>query len=148
MPIRGGIPLCFPQFADRGPLPQHGFVRDRDWAPLFAGRTPGGAAQVRMRLADTDDTRAMWPHPFACELTATAQGSALTVELAFTNTGAAPFDVTAALHTYLRVRDVRATAIEGLSGARYRDKRLGEDGLLESAPSLLLAQPLDRVYYT
>ena len=44
------------------------------------------------------------------------------------------FDVTAALHTYLRVNDVRKTRIDGLSGARYRDKRLRQDDLLESAP--------------
>lgn len=148
MPIRGGIPVCFPQFADQGPLPQHGFVRDRDWTPRFAGRTSTGAAQVRMRLADTPATRAVWPHAFVCVLTATAQANLLAVELAFTNAGTAPFDVTAALHTYLRVQDVRATAIEGLAGAHYRDKRLREDDLLESAGALSLVQPLDRVYYT
>lgn len=147
MPIRGGIPVCFPQFADQGPLPQHGFARDRAWTPVFAGRTDAGAAQVRMRLRDSADTRAMWPHAFACELVVTAQGSRLEVAFAFTNTGSAPFDVTAALHTYLRVHDVRQTRIEGLSGARYRDKRLREDQLLEAAPALALTDPLDRVYY-
>ena len=30
-PIRGGIPLAWPQFADQGTLPLHGFVRVQFW---------------------------------------------------------------------------------------------------------------------
>ncbi|MCB2000494.1 MAG: D-hexose-6-phosphate mutarotase, partial [Rhodoferax sp.] len=32
--IRGGVPVVFPQFSDRGPLPRHGFVRNRAWQLL------------------------------------------------------------------------------------------------------------------
>ena len=32
VPIRGGIPVCFPQFASVGKLPKHGFVRTREWS--------------------------------------------------------------------------------------------------------------------
>jgi glucose-6-phosphate 1-epimerase len=30
-PIRGGIPLCFPQFSNFGTLESHGFARNRIW---------------------------------------------------------------------------------------------------------------------
>lgn len=146
-PIRGGIPLCFPQFADQGPLPMHGFVRESEWAPVFAGRTAAEAAEVRLRLADSPRTREAWPHAFACDLVATASGNELTVTLEVTNAGGAPFAFTGALHTYLRVRDVRRTVIEGLTAARYRDKRLRIDEATETAPALALTDPLDRVYH-
>jgi D-hexose-6-phosphate mutarotase len=30
-PIRGGIPLIWPQFGQAGPFPPHGFVRTHPW---------------------------------------------------------------------------------------------------------------------
>nr|GEY69514.1 putative glucose-6-phosphate 1-epimerase [Tanacetum cinerariifolium] len=30
-PVRGGIPICFPQFASFGTLWQYGFARNRLW---------------------------------------------------------------------------------------------------------------------
>lgn len=147
IPIRGGVPVCFPQFADQGALPMHGFARDAAWTAVAAGRASDGAAEIRMRLVDTPATRALWPHAFACDLVARAQANTLTIALAIANTGAETFTLTAALHTYLRVGDVRQTRIEGLAGAHYRDKRQRLDHLVETAPALALTDPLDRVYY-
>ena len=75
-PIRGGIPIAFPQFASQGPLPMHGFARTQPWALLEAG-----VGHVSLGLHDTDATRAVWPHPFTLRLDARFTESALTVEL-------------------------------------------------------------------
>jgi glucose-6-phosphate 1-epimerase len=144
--IRGGVPVCFPQFADQGPLPAHGFARDVAWDLAAAGRNQDGAAHARFRLTDAPATRAIWPHSFACELSVTAKGPTLAIELAVTNTGSDVFAFTTALHSYLRVRDVRQVRLSGLQGTRYRDKNLQRDDVAEDEPELVVDRPLDRVY--
>jgi len=145
-PIRGGVPVCFPQFADQGPLPMHGFARITAWELVESGRAGAGAGFARLRLQDSDATRALWPHAFTIELSVTARGSTLVLAFAVTNTGSASFAFTTALHTYLRIADVQATRVRGLQGARYRDKVLQQDDLVETASELAIDREIDRVY--
>jgi glucose-6-phosphate 1-epimerase len=143
--IRGGVPVVFPQFADQGPLPKHGFARTRAWEPVESGTDPQGAAFALLRLEDDADTRALWPHPFRAELRVTL-AEALTVSLHVVNTGGGTMAFTCALHTYLRVGDVRRTAVEGLRGVRYRDKVEGGAVRTESGEAVTFAGETDRVY--
>ena len=63
--IRGGVPVCFPQFAMLGPLAsQHGFARNREWQ--VADLTD---SSVTLVLSSSEDTLALWPHPFQLEMT-------------------------------------------------------------------------------
>jgi len=145
--IRGGVPLCFPQFASQGTLPMHGFARTATWELVHARRNAAGAADLLLRLTDSAATRAQWPHAFIAELSVTASGGTLGLGLAVRNTGAAALAFTGALHTYLRVADVTHTAVHGLRGAGYRDKVKGTDGETEAAEALRVVGPIDRVYY-
>src|SRR5512141_215643 len=70
-PIRGGIPVVFPQFANRGPLPMHGFARTQPWTLGEQMLLPDGRASLIATLADTPATRALWPHSFRLELAVT-----------------------------------------------------------------------------
>jgi glucose-6-phosphate 1-epimerase len=117
------------------------------WALVRAGRTDAGAAQAVLSLADSPATRAQWPHPFALELTVTVTGRTLAHALAVVNPGATAFEFTGALHTYLRVADVRRATVRGLQHTRYRDKVLGTDGVVETAAELAFDREIDRVYY-
>jgi glucose-6-phosphate 1-epimerase len=149
-PIRGGVPVSFPQFATDGPLPHHGFARVMNWRLVDVGIAAGApvpSARATFRLVDTDATRALWPHPFALELTVTVGGDALALALAVANTGGAPLAFTGALHTYLAVDDVAHATVHGLQGAAYRDKVLRRDGLVEAAADLRIDGEVDRVYF-
>lgn len=142
--IRGGIPVVFPQFADRGPLPKHGFARTARWERVETG-ADGGDAAALFRLTDDERTRALWPYPFRAELRV-ALDEGLTLTLRVANTGDAGFDFTAALHTYLRVGDVRRTTIEGLRGTEYVDKVDDRARKTEESGAVAITGETDRVY--
>lgn len=143
--IRGGIPVVFPQFSGFGALLKHGFARAVTWE-LIDVRT-GPQAAARLRLVDSAETRAIWPHAFTADLTVTVGGPILAVELAIANPGPAPFSFTAALHTYLAVDDIHATAVEGLAGLRYLDAAAGGIEAMDTEPAVRFPGEVDRVYW-
>lgn len=144
-PIRGGIPVCFPQFNQRGPLVKHGFARTLAWqARADDARIDGDGLRLALRLEDNAATRAVWPQSFAAEISVWLQPAALTVALAVHNPGDAPLAFTAALHTYLRVDDVAATTLSGLQGLRYWDAVADTHPLQEG--EVRFGPELDRVY--
>lgn len=135
--IRGGIPVIFPQFSTFGPLPKHGFARTSDWSLVDAGT---------FRLTDSPATRAVWPYPFVVEVTVAVGGQGLHVRLSVRNSGQDPFEFTSALHTYLRVADVRRVVVGGLEGARYRDSAAGGAARVQPEHTLSIVGEVDRIY--
>ncbi|WP_353267449.1 D-hexose-6-phosphate mutarotase [Gemmatimonas sp.] len=144
--IRGGIPICFPQFGATGALQQHGFARNSVWRVVRETTDADGARAV-LELTDTAYTRAMWPFAFHAELSVHVAGAALTVELTVSNTDSQPFAFTAALHPYFRVRDAYATHVEGLGGTRYRDALQGGEVFRETRDPVPVQGAVDRVYF-
>merc|ERR1719152_313975 len=112
--IRGGVPLCFPQFAKRGPLSQHGFFRNSDCWVLDSSSELGdsSSAQVRLKLESNDDTAAVWPFKFTAFVVFTLTDTALTQEMSVRNDGDVEWTHTAALHTYFRVGSISSTTVE------------------------------------
>lgn len=119
--IRGGVPVCWPQFSGEGPLQPHGFARNIPWklAGVIAGGN--GTATATLRLTDSPATRALWPHPFAGEIAVTVGGQRLRSAFAVTNTGDGDFTFSGALRTYLRLEDVFQTTVEGFAGVPYKN---------------------------
>ena len=145
-PIRGGIPVCFPQFASLGPLPKHGFVRTRRWE-VATQRCGDDYALATLETGDDAATRALWPHPFRLELTLMLEADRIDLELFVANTGEAPLDFTGALHSYLRVVQVEDAALEGLRGYDYRDAANGDRIVRETGTELLVEAETDRAYF-
>ena len=124
-PIRGGVPVIFPQFNERGPILRHGFARVSNWSVADSGEADG-AAYVVLELAPSDlapARAAEWPHPFSLRLRVAIGGEQLAMTLEVLNTGTAAFDFSAALHTYHQVHDVAAVRIDGVHGRAAGDWR-------------------------
>ena len=150
--IRGGVPVCFPQFAERGPLPKHGFARTLPWELVSHDQGKDDVLAV-LRLRDSDATRAIWPHAFELELSVRVSGRSMDIELACENTGQeddGPLQFTTALHTYLRVADLDDVSVEGLAGLRYFDS-IKQAEALQRMDLLLTGEKgvldLDRIYF-
>lgn len=118
--IRGGVPLCFPQFNMRvlglQPLPKHGFVRNRQW------QLAEQAANVaHFDLHSDADTRAIWPHDFSARMTIRLAEQSLLLSFEVHNKGWHAFPFALALHTYLAVDDIEQAQLHGLQDAPYWD---------------------------
>ncbi|XP_048132373.1 putative glucose-6-phosphate 1-epimerase isoform X3 [Rhodamnia argentea] len=66
-PVRGGIPICFPQFGKRGSLEQHGFARNKIWVmddhpPPLQPSDSSGKSFIDLLLKPSEDDLRIWPH--------------------------------------------------------------------------------------
>ena len=144
--IRGGIPVCFPQFSNLGDLPKHGLLRTKAWK-LNDQRHADDFALVTLEISDDEETRAIWPHPFRAEITIMLEADRLDLEFCVENTGSEAFEFTGALHTYLRMTQVEDVSLEGLYGHDYRDAANGDVVIRETGTELRIDRETDRIYH-
>lgn len=158
--IRGGIPICWPWFADDTSgygRPAHGFARNQQWKVLATMENTDGSTVVTLGLYDTDDSVAVWPYKFELKLDITVSEK-LEIKLTTKNTGRKPFEITQALHAYLNVGNINNLTIANLNGISYVDKtdnfvhktQVGDvvitaetDRVYQSSPEELIVDDLD-----
>lgn len=140
--IRGGIPLCWPWFADEYPEGEtelHGPARKAEW---------------RIDAVEEDEEEGVEIHaspqsPLHAALSPRvvifAGRHFLKVELITENRGEDPVKMTGALHTYFAVEDAFQCRVTGLAGASYLDKRQ-DFSRLDQQGELGIRGPLDRIY--
>ena len=138
--IRGGVPVCFPQFAELGRLPMHGFAHIVPWEWVTASDSAATLA-----LVDSEWTRALWPHRFRALLTVSVDKD--TLQLAFTvcNEGTMPLQWAGTLHTFLAL-DVSRTHIHGLGPAWFVDRGHGSRLTEDPDTELRIPRHTDRAY--
>lgn len=141
--IRGGVPVCFPQFNLRGPLPKHGFVRNLAWE-LEQQTLDAQQGRLVLRLADGPATRVFWSQAFEARLVLELSPGALQLTLDVRNTDVQPLAFTGALHTYFAVDDIAQVHLEGLQGRPEWDA-VADRHATGSSPLRFDAE-FDRVY--
>lgn len=144
-PARGGVPVLFPQFADYGPLPKHGWVRRRRWVQQDnPDATPGQALHYALQLAP--DEHPAWPH--TCKLGLSVQAGADTLKMTLTvcNTGSESFQWTGGLHPYFAVNKLTDCQVLGLGGLGLQN-RYNADHTTQALGALTFdPQPLERLF--
>lgn len=140
-PVRGGVPVLFPQFNELGPLPKHGLVRTATWQRIkgeahssfesnqVLGGASGGGRAARVTTSSQGfkldlgpDVHPAWPHRAELLLMMQASDSDLVIELEIQNTGDSVFEWTGGLHPYFLVADFGVCALKGLGGERVIDR--------------------------
>ncbi|KAM0931058.1 hypothetical protein ACQ4PT_000562 [Festuca glaucescens] len=151
--LRGGIPICFPQFGSHGNLEQHGFARNRLWTiddnPPPLPVNPAIKAFVDIILKPTEDDLKMWPHSFEFRLRIAlgALGDlSLTSRIRNTNTDGRPFSYTFAYHTYFSVSDISEVRVEGLETMDYLDNTNKKHRCTEQGDAIVFESEVDKVY--
>jgi len=115
-PIRGGIPVLFPQFGNKGPMKKsHGFARGMIWdvdESQSTKCTRSGNVHVVFTLTSSAATKELWAHDFKCEYTiALSSAGVLRLQLKVHNTGSEPMSFTSGLHTYFQVSDIAKASV-------------------------------------
>lgn len=142
--IRGGVPICFPQFNQRGPLPKHGFARNLPWQAEPGAEGGPGRARLALHLHAGEASRQFWPRAFKVALVLDLCPGSLTMTLAVRNADTKPLEFTGALHTYLAVDDIATAQLQGLEGQPEWDAVT--DRHARAARTLHFDGEFDRVY--
>jgi glucose-6-phosphate 1-epimerase len=146
-PIRGGVPISFPWFANRhdGKVgPSHGFARIQDWTLAFAAIS-GEDLHLTFTLAPTQLSRELGFDRFRLAFQLTI-GRSLTMQLTVANDAETALVFEEALHTYFAVGDVREVTVSGLEPTAFIDK--ADNTAMKPAANAPLgfASVTDRVY--
>ena len=142
--IRGGVPVCFPQFNQRGPLPKHGLARRTTWQWLGA-QVEGAAITARWQWDAPAPLHPEFAHALCAQMAVTVSPDTLRVQLSATNTGSSAWAFTCALHTYLAVQGADMAALQGLDGVACWDAAKNFAPTIQTG-AVTLGAEIDRVY--
>ncbi|GAB3710860.1 D-hexose-6-phosphate mutarotase [Mariniluteicoccus flavus] len=147
--IRGGIPICFPWFADGRDghaKPAHGPARLARWRLDHVDEVDG-VTSLEWRLDEADLVGLPGADAAPRHFEAICRqrfGDRLEVAFSVRNTGEASFGFETALHTYFHVGDVERVSLDGLAGSDFLDKVTGATDTQRGA--VTFTGETDRVY--
>ncbi len=122
--VRGGVPVCWPWFADHPTdpdKPAHGFVRTAIWSVSESETLKDESTRLKLFISDSEETMKLWPHRFRLEMDCTVS-DILRIKLISTNMDNTPFTCGGALHSYFNISSISNILIKGLEGCPYIDK--------------------------
>ncbi|EGV63685.1 D-hexose-6-phosphate epimerase [Yamadazyma tenuis] len=154
-PVRGGIPLVFPNFGKTkdeshatAALPQHGFARNSTWE--FLGQTTQSPLTVQFALSPDEansDIYKLWgdgTNDFTL-IYSIGLSDTLHTQIEVENTGKQAFDFHWLFHTYFKVEDIEDIIVNNLTEEKCYDQLL-QSWYTEKAPMVNFNEEFDRIY--
>ena len=147
-PIRGGIPICFPQFGKLGTCAkQHGFARHSTWDFISSETNADECwAKATFSMSSNEDTLKEFPFKFTLKYTVCIEKEFLHTKLEVTNDDSKEFEFTTALHTYFTAKSINDIAVKGLNGVRYTDSLQDGKKCVEGEEEIRFDKEVDRIY--
>jgi len=146
--IRGGIPICWPWFGagrDGVSSPLHGFARLAEWRLVRSHHTDDAVGATYI-LIDSNLDKFDSPYRLTYHV---SFGTEFSATLTVRNTGSRRFTFEGALHTYLRVGDIREVTLVGLDQAVYLDRVSGHElGPHRQEGDVTITDETDRIYHS
>ena len=138
-PIRGGIPLMFPQFGDSGPLRKHGFVRDVQWK-MVEDNELGWVKNLSYVLDIKATDFPAWPFDASLQMDARIGLDFFTIALSVVNTGHQGFSFTGGFHPYFAISSRKDIQVNGLDVLPFRDSFPSENAYVLNGEGLVERQ--------
>ncbi|EKG05151.1 hypothetical protein TCSYLVIO_003778 [Trypanosoma cruzi] len=154
VPIRGGVPIIFPQFGNRGPLPAHGFARIREWnvkelrsgMASFTLELPSSELRKQgAELRHNNDTSASGTVSLLYTITFSNEQLKLQMEVTSHDTEA-DIIFTFAFHTYFAVGDITKTRVDGVNTTSFINNLKEQQALQSPEPLWCIREEVDRIY--
>mmetsp|Transcript_7425 Transcript_7425/g.13407 ORF Transcript_7425/g.13407 Transcript_7425/m.13407 type:complete len:391 (-) Transcript_7425:1362-2534(-) len=158
--IRGGIPVCFPQFGPYGKLSQHGFARNTQWTIKSSSVLPDKSVELILELDSTADQPMIeqWcaqGQSFSVEYAIRLSFTGLETALSVTNTTSDPsadaLEITAAFHNYFQVTDIANARVFGLEHCKFADRLANDEESTEKddgGAGKPVESATDRIYFS
>jgi glucose-6-phosphate 1-epimerase len=138
--IRGGVPICFPQFGQLGALQQHGFLRTSVFDVVEQS-----SGLLKLRFVGNAETCAGYDYSFVFDLIIQFDNNNLKISVDVKNTSKQNLEFTCALHSYFST-NLPLTTLQGLNNLMYDDK-IQNTTNKETASILEINTAIDRIYY-
>jgi glucose-6-phosphate 1-epimerase len=132
--VRGGVPVLFPQFANKGPLAKHGFVRNLFWREQSKWQNTSEVGVVYELDVSNQDVLS-WPYKATLRLEIFADPNQLFMKLLVANKGVNTLEWTGGLHPYWWVPNLFEAEIVGLKFDDYEKLVLNSTGFEKIFPN-------------
>ncbi len=139
-PLRGGIPVIFPQFANCGNIKKHGFVRDYNWKLVNENKIQDKHfVEYEYQINEIDFPE--WKHSAKLNLKAFVIDNIFKISIHILNNGKSSFEFTGGIHPYFKIQSRSSIKLKGLEFCNF------EDSFPEIQFNLLGENLIERLYF-